>query len=121
MRHLKSALLGLASSLALAAAAHAAPITTLDRNGAWVSVEAYGPNVIHVTIAADKDEALKGPGYGILADHADNAGFRETSDANGDTFTSNALTLHINAAPAPHVPSQGEKYSPRLSPRWACR
>jgi alpha-D-xyloside xylohydrolase len=53
MRHLKTALLGLASSLALAASVHAAPIATLDRNGAWVSVEAYGPNVIHVTIAAD--------------------------------------------------------------------
>jgi alpha-D-xyloside xylohydrolase len=117
MRHLKSALLGLASSLALTAAAHAAPIATLDRNGAWVSIEAYGPNVIHVTIAADKDEALKGPGYGILADHADNQGFREIRDASGDAFTSNALSLHVNPAPAPHTPSAQEKYfAPSLAP-----
>jgi alpha-D-xyloside xylohydrolase len=117
MRHLKSALLGLASSLALATAAHAAPIATLDRNGAFVSVEAYGPNVIHVTIAADKDEALKGPGYGILADHADNADFKKTGDANGDTFASSALSLHVNPAPAPHTPSQAEKYfAPSLPP-----
>ncbi|MDI7774267.1 glycoside hydrolase family 31 protein [Asticcacaulis sp. EMRT-3] len=119
MRSFKALLCGVVSalSLSLAVSAHSAPITTLDRNGAWVSVEAYGPNVIHVTIAIDKADALKGPGYGILADHADNSAFRETSDANGDSFTSNALTLHVNAAPAPHVPSQGEKYfAPSLPP-----
>ncbi|MGN6423142.1 MAG: glycoside hydrolase family 31 protein [Asticcacaulis sp.] len=117
MRHVKTALFGLASSLALAAAAHAAPIATLDRDGAWVSVEAYGPNVIHVTIAVNKDEALEDPGYGILADHADNADFKETSDANGDSFASSALTLHVNPAPAPHVPSTMETlFFPTLSP-----
>ncbi len=100
---------GLALSAGLATAAHADPLATLDRNGAWVSVEAYGPNVVHVTIAADKAEALKPAGYGILSDHADNKGFSHTT-ADGDTFASSALTLHVNAAPPPHVPSQGEKY-----------
>jgi alpha-D-xyloside xylohydrolase len=100
-----------------AANATAAPIATLDRNGAWVSVEAYGPNVIHVTIAADKAEALKDAGYGILAKGQDNGTFRHTAAQDGDTFTSNGLTLHVNAAPAPHVPSQGEKYfAPSLAP-----
>jgi len=118
MRHLlKTALFGVASALALATAVSAAPISTLDRSGAYVSVEAYGPNIVHVTIAVDKAETLKGPGYGILADHADNGAFKQTSDANGDTFASSGLTLHVNAAPAPHVPSQGEKYfAPSLAP-----
>ncbi|MCR6660620.1 MAG: hypothetical protein NVV72_15210 [Asticcacaulis sp.] len=118
MRHLlKSALFGVASALALATAVSAAPISTLDRNGAYVSVEAYGPNIVHVTIAVDKAEVLKAPGYGILADHADNGAFKQSNDANGDTFASNGLTLHVNAAPAPHVPSQGEKYfAPSLAP-----
>ncbi len=98
------------SALAVASAAHAAPMTTLDRNGAWISVEAYGPNVIHVTIAADEREALKGPGYGILADHADNGAFHQTSDRSGDSFTSPALSLHVNAPPLPHVPGTQEKY-----------
>ena len=98
-------------------AAQAAPMVTLDREGAWVSVEGYGPNVVHLTIAADKAEALKGPGYGILAQGVDNAGFRPSSDAGGDTFTSSALRLHVNAAPPPHIPSQGEKYfAPSLAP-----
>ena len=58
--------LAVSISMTVLGAAHAAPLATLDRNGAWVSVEAYGPNVVRVTIATDKAEALKGPGYGIL-------------------------------------------------------
>jgi alpha-D-xyloside xylohydrolase len=100
----------LALALAFSPAAFAAPLTTLDRNGAWVSVEAYGPNIVHVTIAADKSEVLKGPGYGILPKNADNAGFRHSAAADGDTFASSGMTVHVNPAPAPRVPSQGEKY-----------
>ena len=97
----------------LAGAAQASPLATLDRNGAWVSVEAYGPNIVHITIAADKAEALKGPGYGILPKASDAAGFRQQ----GDTFSSAALSLHVNPAPPPHVPSTGEKYfAPSLAP-----
>ena len=95
---------------ALATAAQAKPIDILDRKGAWVSVEAYGPNVVHVTIAADKSEAAKGPGYGILEDHADNSAFHQESDRSGDTFVSNALSLHVNAPPQPHVAGTQEKY-----------
>ncbi|CAL4867084.1 hypothetical protein MMA231_01334 [Asticcacaulis sp. MM231] len=114
---LKTAFMGLVSALALATAVQAAPIATLDRNGAWVSVEAYGPNVIHVTIAADKAEALKGPGYGILADHADNGAFKQSKDAGGDLFASSGLTLQVNPAPPARTPSQGEKYfAPSLAP-----
>ena len=114
----KGLLAGFVSALAImAVGAQAAPISTLDRNGAWVSVEAYGPNVIHVTIAADKDLVLAPAGYGILGDHADNGAFKQTSDSNGDTFSSGALSLHVNAAPPPHTPSQGEKYfAPSLAP-----
>jgi alpha-D-xyloside xylohydrolase len=103
-----------ASVLALlAGAAMAEPLAVLDRNGAWVAVEAYGPNVIHVTISDDKAEVLKGPGYGILGNHSDGKAFKQ----GGDSFTSPALTLHVDAAPPPHVPSQGEKYfAPSLAP-----
>jgi len=103
-------LFALTSALAFVPAAFAAPLTTLDRNGAWVTVEAYGPNVVHVTIAVDKDEVLKGPGYGILAKNADNGAFRHTAGNDGDTFTSNGMTLHVNAAPPARTPSQPEKY-----------
>jgi alpha-D-xyloside xylohydrolase len=69
-----------------AGAAHAEPIATLDRDGAWVSLEAYGPNVVHVTIAADKAEALKGPGPGILPANADNSAFQFRPGASGDSL-----------------------------------
>jgi alpha-D-xyloside xylohydrolase len=108
-----------ASITALAAALPvlAAPIATLDRNGAWVSVEAYGPNVVHITIAPDKAEALKGPGYGILPKNADNAAFRHGSGTDGDTFSSSALSLRVAPAPQPRVPTMGEKYfAPQLAP-----
>ena len=71
-------------------AAHAAPLVTLDRSGAWVSVQAYGPNIVHVSIAADKAEALKAPGYGIIAEHADASAFKHTAGADGDTFACRA-------------------------------
>ncbi|GLQ95380.1 glycoside hydrolase family 31 protein [Dyella acidisoli] len=118
MRPSNIALLSLGLSFAAAVTvANAAPMVTLDRHGTWVSVEAYGPNVIHVTIAADKAEALKAPGYGILADHADNSAFRQTSDQSGDTFASSALTLHVDTAPLPHTPGVTERYfAPNLAP-----
>jgi len=113
----RTVLAGLFSTLGFAVVAQATPLSTLDRNGAWVSIEAYGPNVVRVTIAAEKDEALKGPGYGILADHADNTAFKHITDAAGDTFVSSALTLHVNPAPAPHAPGASEKYfAPQLAP-----
>jgi alpha-D-xyloside xylohydrolase len=100
----------------LAAAASAAPIGVLDRNGSTVSVEAYGANVVHVTIATDRTLATAGPGYGILANNADNTPFKQTKDADGDTFASNALRLHINAE-TPHTPSAMElNFAPLLPP-----
>jgi alpha-D-xyloside xylohydrolase len=101
----------IATLLAVAShAALAAPIATLDRNGAFVAVESYGPNVLHVTIAVDKAEVLKGPGYGILPKNADNSAFRHASVDGADSFTSSGMTVNVNAAPAPSVPTQGQKY-----------
>jgi len=99
----------LLAATALTAAATAAPITVLERNGAYVAVEAYGPNVVHVTIATDKKEIDAGPGYGILAAHADHAAFIQTSDAAGDSFASTALKLTIPAEKT-HVRSVMENY-----------
>ncbi len=115
--HCKRTAMAVAVSMIGFGAAHAAPIATLDRNGAWVSVEAYGPNVIHVTIAADKAEVLKGPGFGILPKNADNSAFRHSSGKDGDSFASAALNLRVAPAPQPRVPSQMEKYfAPQLAP-----
>lgn len=115
---LRAALAGFVSVLALTAGvAHADPIAVLDRYGAHVSIEGYGANAVRVTIATDKAQALKGPGYGLLPDAADNADFRHASDGTGDTFASKALSLHVDPAPTPRVPSTMEKYfAPQLPP-----
>ncbi|TWB69950.1 alpha-D-xyloside xylohydrolase [Nitrospirillum amazonense] len=118
---LRAALAGFVSALALTATlttgAKADPIAVLDRYGAFVSVEGYGANVVRVTIATEKDQALKGPGYGLLPGAVDNSGFHRTSDQGGDSFASSALTLHVDAAKAPRVPSTMEKYfAPQLPP-----
>ncbi|MDG3439242.1 glycoside hydrolase family 31 protein [Nitrospirillum amazonense] len=118
---LRAALVGFVSALALTATlttgAKADPIAVLDRYGAFVSVEGYGANVVRVTIATEKDQALKGPGYGLLPGAVDNSGFHRTSDQGGDSFASSALTLHVDAAKAPRVPSTMEKYfAPQLPP-----
>jgi alpha-D-xyloside xylohydrolase len=112
------ALWGVVLSFAMACvAAHAAPMATLDRHGAWVAVEAYGANVIHVTVAADQAEALKEPGYGIIAAHADNGAFQHSADSHGDSFVSSALTLHVDAPPPPAPQGPIEHYFiPTLAP-----
>ncbi len=108
---------GLLVSVDAAAQTAGFGMALLDRNGAWVRIDAYAPNVVHVTVAAEKSEALKPAGYGILREHADGRGFAHTLDATGDRFASAALSLHVDAAPPPHVPSQGEKYfAPSLAP-----
>jgi alpha-D-xyloside xylohydrolase len=101
--------LGVAIAVLLPAASGAAPLATVDRNGSIVSIEAYGPNIVHVTIALDSDQADAAPGYGISG-KADAAGWTHRSDASGDVFASSALTVTVAAQPWPKAPSQMERY-----------
>ena len=114
---LQASLLALASATVLAASPAAAQSALLDRQGAWVNVEAYGPNVVHVTIATSKAEALKAPGYGILPQNADSSTLSHRPDAAGDSFATPALSLHVDPAPAAHAPSATDRYfAPLLAP-----
>jgi alpha-D-xyloside xylohydrolase len=79
--HLKRSLIALTSAFAVAPAVLAAPIATLDRNGAWVSIEAYGPNVVHVTIAPTRPKSLKGPGLRHPAEERRQRGLPHTAAA----------------------------------------
>ncbi|PXA94811.1 alpha-glucosidase, partial [Caulobacter sp. D4A] len=110
---------GLVSGLALSAAAGlavAAPTTTVDRNGSYVSVETYAPNVIRVTISQDKDLAKAAPGYGINGQPSDK-GWRHDQKAGADVFTSSELSLEVVAQPWPGAPSLQERYfAPSLPP-----
>jgi alpha-D-xyloside xylohydrolase len=96
--------------------AAAAPLALLDRNGSYVSIETYAPNIIRVTLSVDKDLALAAPGYGFIG-VADAAGWKHEGGASGDVFSSAALSLEVAAQPWPTAPSRMERYfAPSLPP-----
>jgi alpha-D-xyloside xylohydrolase len=108
----------LLASVALFATSPAAAqsLATLDRNGGLVSVEAYAPNIIHVTIALDRGEFDRGAGPGVTA-KPDPRGWTHHVDASGDRFLSAALSVTVNAQPWPKAPTQMERYfAPSLPP-----
>ena len=100
----------------LGTAAIAAPIATVDRNGSLVSVEAYAPNIVRVTIATDRTQVDAPPGDGPNA-KPDAAGWTHRTDAGADVFASAALSLSVDAKPWPKAPTQMERYfAPSLPP-----
>jgi alpha-D-xyloside xylohydrolase len=106
----------LVSTLALADVAAAAPLALLDRNGSHVSIEAYAPNILRVTLSIDKDLALAPPGFGIAA-AADSTGWKHRSAPSGDEFSSDVMSLEVKAQPWPGPPSQMQRYfAPSLPP-----
>jgi alpha-D-xyloside xylohydrolase len=103
--------LSLASGLAVGA-----PLALLDRNGSYVSIESYAPNIVRVTLSVDKDLALAAPGYGFVG-APDAAGWKHLTQASGDVFSSAAMSLEVKAQPWPSAPSQMERYfAPSLPP-----
>lgn len=99
-----------------AAAAHAAPMATLDRYGSKVAIEPYAANIVRVTISLEKEEADAAPGYGVIA-KPDDAGWTHRTDASGDVFASSALSITVDPSPTPRPPSQMERYfAPSLPP-----
>ncbi|HLZ96827.1 MAG TPA: TIM-barrel domain-containing protein, partial [Steroidobacteraceae bacterium] len=96
--------------------AAAAPLALLDRNGSYVSIEAYAPHIVRITLGVDKDLALGAPGYGFVG-VPDGAGWKHQTVAGGDIFSSDAMTLEVAAQPWPKAPSQMERYfAPSLPP-----
>jgi alpha-D-xyloside xylohydrolase len=100
----------------LAGFAGAAPLSLLNRNGSYVAIESYAPNIVRITLSVDKDLALAGPGYGFIG-AADPKGWTHQAGAAGDVFTSAAMSVEVAAQPWPRSPSQMERYfAPSLPP-----
>ncbi len=100
--HVRGTFLALAliAGLALAGANRA---ETIDRNGASVSIEAYAPNIVRVTLSTRRADAEAAPGYGVLA-RASASGFVHTTDAAGDRFRSPRLDVEVAPATPPFSP-----------------
>jgi alpha-D-xyloside xylohydrolase len=108
--------LGLALACVVAGVARAEPLATVERNGAFVAVEPYGPGIVRVTIATDRAEAGGAPGYGISG-KADPSGWSRRTEAGAEVFASPALRVTVAAEPWPGPPSRMERYfAPSLPP-----
>ena len=80
---------------AIAVLAQTAP---LERNGQTITIEAYAPNVVRVTLSNIAREAEAGPGYGFVA-KPDETGWKHGVATSGaDTYTSDRMTVTV--APA---------------------
>ncbi|MHB8285233.1 MAG: TIM-barrel domain-containing protein, partial [Caulobacteraceae bacterium] len=86
--------------LSAGAIAHADPLAVLDHNGSIVSIEAYAPNIVRVTMSTDRAQATAAPGYGFVGATA-SAGWRHDVSATGDAFRSPRMSVEIDA---PHPP-----------------
>jgi alpha-D-xyloside xylohydrolase len=99
-----------ASALVMAVVqAYAAPLALLDRNGSYVAIEPYAPNIVRITLSIDKDRALAAPGYGITG-AMDSTGWTHQTGPAGDVFTSDALSLEVRAQPWPNAPTTMQRY-----------
>jgi len=96
--------------------AAAAPLSLLDRNGSYVSIEPYAPNIVRVTLSVEKNLALAAPSYGFIGT-ADAAGWTHQTTVLGDVFSSPAMSLEVKAQSPRSAPSQMERYfAPSLPP-----
>ena len=102
--HCAAAAVALMSSSTLAA-----PLATVERNGSYVAVEPFAPNVVHVTIALERDLLDKQPHYGIVAT-SNPTTWTHATGADGDRFSSGAMTLTVDPQPWPKAPDQMARY-----------
>jgi alpha-D-xyloside xylohydrolase len=94
----------LTMGMGLAALAASAQQLTLTRGDATVVVEPYAPNIVRVTLSLQKQHAMAGPGYGIVA-KPQPSGWTSTSDAAGDTLQSARMIVKVSPQSRPYTPT----------------
>ena len=93
-----------ATGIAGAAPADRTNSFEIDREGRTLVLEPYGPNIMRVTLSAEKAAAVSSPGYGILG-IASMEGWVHERDANGyDIFRSSRIVIRLapERLPSPH-------------------
>ncbi len=66
----------------------------LDRQEATVMLEPYAPNIVRVTLSLRKEDAVAGPGYGIIA-HAASGDWKHESGEKGDVLKSSRMVVTV--------------------------
>ena len=92
-----------AALLAVSGMVTAEPLGLLDRNGSFVAVEPYGPNIVRITLSLEKERVVAAAGYGFLG-AADAKGWKHNVAAAGDVFTSSVMSVEVKAQPLPSPP-----------------
>ena len=106
----------MAGLLLASGTAFAEPLALLDRNGSFVAIETYAPNIARITISREKDLALAPPGYGFVGASA-KEGWKHEARGTADVFSSSAMSVEVPVQPWPGPPSQMERYfAPSLPP-----
>jgi alpha-D-xyloside xylohydrolase len=91
------------------------PLALLDRNGSYVAVEAYAPNILRITLAQDKALALAPPGYGFVGTPSAQ-GWRHEAHEDRDSFSSGRMSLEVPIEQRAGPPTQAERYFAPLLP-----
>ena len=102
----------LAASLMLTAASVAQDSgqrLELNRKGETIVLEPYAPNIVRVTLSLQREPALAGPGYGVIAPPAA-AGWSASQTEQADVYKSAGMVVTVDRA----FPAA----SPRCRRRW---
>jgi len=78
----------------------------LERRDATVTLEAYAPNIVRITLSLRKDAALAPPGYGITG-RPSTTGWNYEHSGQLDTYRSDRLAVKL---PIPHYDANKTKY-----------
>jgi alpha-D-xyloside xylohydrolase len=80
----------------------------IDRKGETIVLEPYAPNILRVTLSLNRESALAGPGYGIIASPAA-AGWGVTETAELNAYRSPRMMAVVDKdLPPAHPPLQSE-------------
>src|SRR5687767_16032249 len=108
-----------AALLVVSGVVSAEPLGLLDRNGSFVAVEPYGPNIVRITLSLEKERVVAPAGYGFLG-AADAKGWKHDVASTGDVFTSPAMTVEVKAQPRPTPPrSEERRVGKECRSRWS--
>jgi alpha-glucosidase/alpha-D-xyloside xylohydrolase len=80
--------------LAGLAVAWSAPLV-LERDGRAISLDPYAPNILRVTMSADRAAATGDPGYGFTAKPSAEGWTYERDAEGGDVFRSASMVVHV--------------------------
>ena len=80
--------------VSLASVMRAQKTIVLNRDAATVMLEPYAPNIMRVTLSLRRDDAVGGPGYGVVA-HAADADWTRESGETGDTLKSSRMVVTV--------------------------